>query len=133
LRDDIAHVQPLIAIAMEGVMRIVFSLAATLVLALSPVGASSVAAQPTTPAPSVQKICSPFNAGQWRDSIVVPATWSSTDCASYARTLGAVTAQLGCMHARAQSGMQYPFVLGTPFPTNGQITNQHIPSPNCGW
>ena len=57
--------------------------------------------------------------GTWRDTVLVPSGWTSTDCNNFRASVGASVFQLGCM---THSGYQF----GSP--------GGWLPSGNyCGW
>jgi hypothetical protein len=65
-----------------------------------------------------QKVCSPVVGNQWRDTVIVPATWTKETCNNYRGQLGASAYNLACIFENSYS-----------FGDN----NGGIPSPNCGW
>lgn len=65
-----------------------------------------------------QKVCSVFIPDHWRDSILVPSSWTVAECNKLRLRLVATSFNLGCL-----------FKDGPSFGTNGG----GIPSPNCGW
>ena len=50
------------------------------------------------PIPS-NKFCSVVVPGSWRDTMAVPSSWSNSECADYARTVGATSHTMGCFTA----------------------------------
>jgi hypothetical protein len=78
---------------------------------------------PEEPAPpdGGTKICSVTVVNNWRDTILVPDSWEFEDCIDFARSVGAISAQVGCIF---QTG--YPkFSFGSP---DGRPPNR-----NCRW
>jgi hypothetical protein len=65
-----------------------------------------------------QKYCSALIPGNWRNTILVPSSWTATTCANYMTAVVATNYQLVCI-------FQNNFSLGA--------LNGGIPSPNCGW
>ena len=51
-----------------------------------------------------QKVCSGVSPNAFRDSIVVPANWTASNCQSWASSIGTSTFQLGCLNT---SGFAY--------------------------
>jgi hypothetical protein len=44
-----------------------------------------------------QKVCSAYTPEHWRDSILVPASWSFEQCRAFQMAVGATVLQLGCI------------------------------------
>jgi hypothetical protein len=65
-----------------------------------------------------QKLCKVLGRKKWRDTVVVPQTWSVGLCADYMKKTGGTTYQLGCIFADRT--------------TLGKEGGTH-PEPNCGW
>jgi hypothetical protein len=71
-----------------------------------------------------QKACSAVISGNFRDTILVPSSWTEATCSAYAQAIGTTAYQLWCI-------TENNFSFGTPG-TPG-TTNGGVPSPNCGW
>lgn len=67
-----------------------------------------------------QKACSAVLSGNWRDTIIVPSSWSASTCAKFAQAEAAVTMSYN-LYCIFEDG----FSVGS--------VNGGIPSPNCGW
>lgn len=65
-----------------------------------------------------QKYCSVLIVGNWRNTVLVPSTWSATTCADYKDAVLANDYQLVCVFSNS-------FSLGA--------LNGGIPPRNCGW
>lgn len=65
-----------------------------------------------------QKVCSAVHSPNWRDTIVVPDTWTRDTCYYWAMSINAREWQLGCFFFNWYS-------WGAP--------GGYEPSPNCGW
>ncbi len=66
-----------------------------------------------------QKACSVVTGGNWRDTIIVPSSWSADTCAKFQQAVGANDVyQLLCIFDNS-------FSIGSP--------NGGKPDPNCGW
>jgi hypothetical protein len=65
-----------------------------------------------------QKACSAVTAGNWRDTFIVPASWTKDQCQSFSTWQGAPGYNLLCISENGYSA--------------GSL-NGGIPSPNCGW
>ena len=48
--------------------------------------------------PTIQKLCSAFTQGKWRDSFIVPQNWSREQCRLFQMSVGAEIWQLGCVY-----------------------------------
>ena len=72
-----------------------------------------------------QKLCSVYVDGGWRDSFIVPATWSPAQCSNFRDAVGTPPFwQLGCVSADHVN-------WGKPADANGQAS---FPAGNeCGW
>lgn len=67
-----------------------------------------------------QKACSPFLSGNWRDTILVPASWSASTCEAYA-------------DVQAAAIMSYNLYCIFEDSFSAGDVNGGIPTPNCGW
>lgn len=67
---------------------------------------------------SGQKLCSAVLPGNWRDTVMVPSTWTKTTCADYKTQQAATNYQLGCIF---DTGFSWGTIDGG------------IPLSNCGW
>jgi hypothetical protein len=65
-----------------------------------------------------QKVCSVIMPANWRDTIIVPATWSKKECDKFRANTGASTYQLACI-----------FENDISWGAGGE----GVPSRNCGW
>ena len=50
-----------------------------------------------------QKVCSPVVGNQWRDTIIVPATWTKETCNNYRAKVGASAYNLACIFENSYS------------------------------
>jgi hypothetical protein len=64
-----------------------------------------------------QKVCSPWTGSNWRDTVIVPATWTKELCSKFAKWQTADNYSLGCI-----TDVGFNFGDGV-----------NPPSPNCGW
>lgn len=71
------------------------------------------------------KVCSAIAANNWRDSIVVPNSWSVNLCRTWGSSIGATTYQVGCEFDGPAN-----FSWG-PVASIGVIAG--APAANCGW
>jgi hypothetical protein len=62
-----------------------------------PVDALVDEADDPVPITGTHKICSVVTPGNWRDTLVVPQGWTSSDCNSYRSSVSASAYQLGCI------------------------------------
>jgi hypothetical protein len=67
---------------------------------------------------SAQKACSIVTMGNWRDTILVPSSWTASQCDNFKKTFNAQQYQLIC-------------ILDSGF--SAGALDGGIPSPNCGW
>ena len=71
------------------------------------------------------KACSGVNPGAFRDTTIVPQTWSPATCQAFAQQIGTNSWQLGCFN-------QDSFVFGAPQSTAVSTPNLP-PDDTCGW
>jgi hypothetical protein len=71
-----------------------------------------------------QKICSCFVPGNWRDSMVVPESWTKDLCLKFGLKTGATSIQLGCVFSNdVEFGAETELRTASAAP----------PARNCGW
>jgi len=68
---------------------------------------------------SPQKLCSAYTPDHWRDSIIVPASWTPDQCRAFQKAVDASIWQIGCV-----SGTHVSFG-----PDNGGMPDNN----NCKW
>jgi len=97
-----------------------------MIVRVDPAAATLVCAPSSGPgAGTMCKLCSGIVANNWRDSLVVPNTWTSAACLAYAKSVGATSWQLGCI---GQNEIHWA-TQSQPISDTGPA----IPNPNCGW
>ncbi len=84
------------------------------------------------------KGCSCFRPSEWRDTVIVPDTWSGANCISYCGVRGASRAQAHCFRSTGTKHTYGAAVLLTaatlPPPPPPPPPAQQNPNPNnCGW
>lgn len=119
---------------MNGLNRLAFCILATITLA--PSGCTSISPDGDEPEETSSqdehtgevtqalvgvrhKLCSAVFPGNWRDTMVVPNSWSASTCARWASSQSATDWQLACSFTNNFSW--------------GGFNGTSVPSPNCGW
>ena len=97
-----------------------------------PARAQTASALEASPTAGGVKVGSPVGADRWRSTTPVPSTWDMTDCRSYAASVAATHAQLGCVFETVVPGND-KFSWGAALPVKEAPTPAHRPVPNCGW
>jgi hypothetical protein len=71
-----------------------------------------------------QKVCSVVDPNNWRDSMIVPKSWTAKQCQNYQEETRAVNHQLGC-------AFRDELVLGEQVGNLAQLAMP--PARDCGW
>lgn len=72
------------------------------------------------------KVCSYSITNQFRDTFVVPKTWTKETCRAFGNAYGGLKWAVGCMKSNS-------IALGPEANTSGDDGDAVPPSPNCGW